>query len=127
MTQKDFFPCVKKNASFFTLESIKDYTFSLWNKNADVLGIAQAIERPNDFDAYFDNENVTKETIEKGIAHFVEAVKSGKLQKRFIPATPDRFILKNTLERFQEPMTDKSKSVIYDADHRGEFQEVEQA
>lgn len=36
MAQKDFFPCVKKNASFFTLESIKNCTFSLWNKNETV-------------------------------------------------------------------------------------------
>lgn len=104
----------------------RKYFLELWNKNADVLGMGMTIERPKDFSKFFENETVTKEYIKSGIDNFVQAVKSGKLDKRFIPSTPDRFVLKNTLERFQKPYSaDGKRNAVYDADHRGEFAEAE--
>lgn len=104
----------------------RKYFLELWNKNADVLGMGMTIERPKDFSKFFENETVTKEYIKSGIDNFVQAVRSGKLDKRFIPSTPDRFVLKNTLERFQKPYSaDGKRNAVYDADHRGEFAEAE--
>jgi hypothetical protein len=40
--------------------------------------------------------------------NFADGINSGAIQRRFIPATPDRFVLKGGISRYQEPILKES-------------------
>ena len=78
------------------------FFLKLWNENSNIFGIAMQITRPKDFYAYFQNENITKEFIQTGMENYIQAINTGQLNKKYIPSTPDRFILNNTLSKYQD-------------------------
>lgn len=89
----------------------------LWHTTKDKDGICifqvtAPIENPKDWKRYWEESKPTKEQIEKAFANFADGINSGAIQRRWIPATPDRFVLKGGISRYLEPVTkDESKKV----------------
>lgn len=89
----------------------------LWHTTKDKDGICifqvtAPIENPKDWKRYWEESKPTKEQIEKAFANFAAGINSGAIQRRWIPATPDRFVLKGGISRYLEPVTkDESKKV----------------
>lgn len=82
----------------------------LWDKNPEIFGIrTQGVLRPKDFESYFSNPFITKEYVTRGMNNFINSVKKGITEKRYIPSTPEKFILGGSLSRFQNPLTDSTK------------------
>jgi len=89
----------------------------LWHTTKDKDGICifqvtAPIENPRDWKRYWEESKPTKEQIEKAFANFAEGINSGAIQRRWIPATPDRFVLKGGISRYLEPVAkDEPKKV----------------
>ena len=85
-------------------EDVKDpesLFVSLWQKNGDVFNIFSRIE---DFDAwrqFWDMCNFSPQFIETAIKNFTNAVRRGSIDPSYVPATPDRFVIKGWLQRSQ--------------------------
>lgn len=104
-------------SDFTSTEKTEEYKISeeqklflkLWHSTKDKDGICifqvtAAIENPKDWKRYWAESKPTKEQIEKAFANFADGINSGAIQRRFIPATPDRFVLKGGISRYQEPI-----------------------
>ena len=81
----------------------------LWHTTKDKDGICifqvtAPIENPKDWKRYWEESKPTKEQIEKAFANFADGINSGAIQRRWIPATPDRFVLKGGISRYLEPV-----------------------
>jgi hypothetical protein len=81
----------------------------LWHTTKDKDGICifqvtAPIENPKDWKRYWAESKPTKEQIEKAFANFADGINSGAIQRRWIPATPDRFVLKGGISRYLEPV-----------------------
>lgn len=81
----------------------------LWHSTKDkdgvcIFQITATIEKPKDWKRFWEESKPTKAQIEKAFANFAEGINSGAIQRRFIPATPDRFVLKGGISRYQEPI-----------------------
>lgn len=82
----------------------------LWKTTKDDSGmcifqITAAIERPRDWERFWLDSPPTAEQIETAFRNFADGISSGAIQRRFIPATPDRFLLKGGITRYQAPVT----------------------
>lgn len=82
---------------------------SLWQSTKDkdgncIFQITAAIEKPRDWMRYWRESAPTAEQIEKAFKNFADGINSGAIQHRFIPATPDRFVLRGGITRYQEPV-----------------------
>lgn len=105
----------------FSEETIKEKTddpkmseeqklfLKLWHTTKDKDGICifqvtAPIENPKDWKRYWEESKPTKEQIEKAFANFADGINSGAIQRRWIPATPDRFVLKGGISRYLEPV-----------------------
>ena len=96
---------------------------SLWQKNGDVFNAFARLDQPNEWRNFWDRCNFSPQHIETAVNNVVNAVKSGLLQRRYIPSTPDKFVLNDWFNRglddfkpkeIKEP--DKKPSHIPDAD-----------
>lgn len=81
----------------------------LWHETKDKEGICifqvtATIENPKDWKRFWEETKPTKEQIERAFKNFAAGINSGAIQRRFIPATPDRFVLKGGISRYQEPI-----------------------
>ena len=81
----------------------------LWHTTKDKDGICifqvtAPIENPKDWKRYWEESKPTKEQIEKAFENFADGINSGAIQRRWIPATPDRFVLKGGISRYLEPV-----------------------
>lgn len=81
----------------------------LWHTTKDKDGICifqvtAPIENPKDWKRYWEESKPTKEQIKKAFANFADGINSGAIQRRWIPATPDRFVLKGGITRYLEPV-----------------------
>ena len=72
---------------------------SLWQKNGDVFNAFARLDQPNEWRNFWDKCNFSPQHIETAVNNVVNAVKSGLLQRRFIPSTPDKFVLHDWFNR----------------------------
>lgn len=91
-----------------TSEEMKLF-LDLWQRTKDkdgicIFQITAPIENPKDWNRFWEENKPTKEQIEKAFQNFTDGINSGAIQRRFIPATPDRFVLKGGISRYQEPV-----------------------
>lgn len=81
----------------------------LWRTTKDKNGsciflITATIEHPRDWERFWQESKPTAEQIETAFRNFAEGIDSGAIPRQFIPATPDRFVLKNGISRYQTPV-----------------------
>lgn len=82
---------------------------SLWQSTKDKNGlcifqVTAPIENPRDWKRCWRESPPTSQQIKNAFRNFAEGINSGAIQRRFIPATPDRFLLKGGITRYQEPV-----------------------
>ncbi len=81
----------------------------LWQTTKDkdghsIFQITTTIERPRDWERYWRESPPSTEEIETAFRNFADGINSGAIQRRFIPATPDRFVLRGGITRYQTPV-----------------------
>jgi hypothetical protein len=72
---------------------------SLWQGNADVFNAFSRLESPESWQAFWRQCNFSPGHIKTAVENVASAVRSGALERRFVPATPDRFVLNGWLQR----------------------------
>lgn len=82
----------------------------LWQTTKDKNGlcifqVTATIENPRDWERFWQKSKPTAEQIERAFKNFADGVNSGAIARRFIPATPDRFVLKGGMNRFYDPVS----------------------
>ncbi|GHU09542.1 hypothetical protein FACS1894151_07500 [Spirochaetia bacterium] len=83
----------------------------LWQNTPDVFNCTARIESPNDFDRFWEaNKGITCEMVSVAVENFAAGIREGAIERRFIPAFPDRFVLKNGIQRYQERFKKKDNN-----------------
>jgi hypothetical protein len=78
----------------------KDY-IKLWQSNPDVFNPLATLKNPQDFDDWFEKSDTPFEIIKTALKNFVDGVRDGTIERRFIPGHPDTFILNGGIQRYQ--------------------------
>jgi hypothetical protein len=89
-------------------EILKKHFIKLWQENSDVFNSFSRLHYPKDFDGWWEKSHVTTEMIDLAVKNVADAVKSGALERRFVPGSPDKFVLNGWIHRSQEPYALKS-------------------
>jgi hypothetical protein len=97
------------------IKSLRSYTYSdsekafirIWQQNMDIFNSVSRIEKPKEWAAFWENCPYPPGDIKRRMRNFIDGVKSGAIEKRFVPATPDRFVLRGHLntsdEQYKKP------------------------
>jgi hypothetical protein len=81
----------------------KEHFIKLWQSHPDVFNPLARFKDPNDFNAWWEKSDVTAEMIDTAVANFVNGVRDGSIERRYIPGNPDTFILNGGIQRYQTP------------------------
>jgi hypothetical protein len=74
----------------------------LWQHNSDVFNCMARIDSPKEWDNFWKKSDVTCEQVKTAIENFVSDVHSGAIEPRYIPSTPDRFVLNGLIQKCQK-------------------------
>jgi hypothetical protein len=109
--------------SEFNINSIQDnnaakklssHFIQLWQHNGEVFNFLARIQNPKDWEAFWKSCTFTEEDLDVRVGNFVAGVKSGAIERRFIPASPDAFVLRGGLQRSVDPYKKQDKKISND-------------
>ncbi|GHV78579.1 hypothetical protein AGMMS49944_03700 [Spirochaetia bacterium] len=84
------------------------YFISLWQSEPTVVNCMARLKSPNDWAEYWRLYQGTREDIKRSWDNFIAGVKTGVIERRFVPANPDTFILGDGLNRYRDPPQKKA-------------------
>jgi len=90
-------------------DTLSQHFISLWQGNADVFNCLARIKLFKDWQAFWEQNTMPIEQIESAVTNFVQGVKSGAIERRYIPASPDAFVLNGWIARSQSPFLKKGQ------------------
>jgi hypothetical protein len=76
---------------------------SFWKENSGIFNSFSSFKNPNDWKAYWKKSDLTKEQIEIGFKNYIQGIKSGALERKFIPSHVDTFVINGHIQKSQEP------------------------
>jgi hypothetical protein len=105
---------IKYNSTEFNINSSDEERLSahfihLWQHNGDVFNYLARIQNPKDWEAFWKSCPFTESDLDARVDNFIAAVKSGAIERRFIPASPDAFVLRGWLQRSVDPYKKQDK------------------
>jgi hypothetical protein len=96
-TNKDSIKTYKDNTG------LPEYFIRLWQSEPDIVNCLARLKSPNDWAEYWRLYQGTKEDIKRSWNNFIDGVKTGVVDRKFVPANPDTFILSDGLNRYRDP------------------------
>jgi hypothetical protein len=95
------------NSGEFDFTDRQKIFLKIWQQNMDIFNSVSRIEKPKEWAAFWENCPYPPDDIKRRMRNFIDGVKSGAIEKRFVPATPDRFVLRGHLntsdEQYKKP------------------------
>jgi hypothetical protein len=59
---------------------------------------------PKDWQAFWEQNTMTLEQIDLAIDNFIDGVKSGAIERKYIPSSPDTFVINGWIARCLNPV-----------------------
>jgi hypothetical protein len=97
-----------------TEKKLSAHFIHLWQHNGDVFNFTARIQAPKDWEAFWKSCPFTEADLDVRVGNFIAAVKSGAIERRFIPASPDAFVLRGWLQRSLDPYKKQDKKIAND-------------
>ncbi|MDR1221232.1 MAG: hypothetical protein LBK73_16755 [Treponema sp.] len=85
------------------LETSEKVFLRIWLRRMDIFNSMARIEKPKEWAAFWEKCPYPPDDIERRMQNFIDGVKNGSIEKRFVPRTPDRFVLKGHLNASDAP------------------------
>jgi len=92
-------------------KKLSEYFLRVWQQNSDVFNFTAKIKNQKDWDAFWKACTYSENDIDNRMGNYISGVKSRDIERRFIPASPDSFVLGGWLQKSAEPFN-KSKHRI---------------
>jgi hypothetical protein len=80
-------------------EALSSHFIERWQQNAGIFNSLARLKRPADWQSFWDQNTMAREQIDLALDNFIEGVKAGAVERRFIPSSPDGFVLNGWITR----------------------------
>jgi len=77
----------------------KKLFIQIWQRNGDIFNALARIESPNEWEHFWATAPPTCDEVKAAMQNVIDDVKSGRLERRFIARSPDKFVLNGGLVR----------------------------
>jgi hypothetical protein len=85
-------------------ETLSQHFIARWQQNADVFNCLARLKQPRDWQAFWKKNTMTLEQIDLAIDNFIASIKSGAIERIYIPSSPDTFVLNGWIARCLSPV-----------------------
>jgi hypothetical protein len=81
-----------------TYKNLSDYFLQIWKQNPDVFNFTAKIKSQQDWKTFWKTCTFSESDIDVRMRNYIEGVKSGDIERRFIPRSPDVFVQNGHLQ-----------------------------
>jgi hypothetical protein len=85
------------------VQPLQEHFIKRWQQNPTVFNCLARLKQPKEWQAFWENNNFTQKEIDTAIDNFIDGVRTGAIERRFIPASPDGFVINGWIVRSQTP------------------------
>lgn len=100
----------KRNSGDIEFSDPQKLFLYIWQHNSDVFNSLARIEQPKEWANFWEKSNTTCEQVRTAMDNFIADVGTRAIERRFVPSTPDRFVLKGWITKCQERFMPKATS-----------------
>jgi len=93
---------------------LSEYFLHIWKQNSDVFNFTAKIRNQQDWDAFWKACTYSENDIDCRMGNYISGVKSGNIDRRYIPASPDSFVLGGWLQKSAEPFNKQKHRIAND-------------
>lgn len=86
----------------------KKLFLNIWQHTPDVFNALARIESPKEWENFWRKSNISLGQVKTAMNNIIEDVKSGVIELRYVPSTPDRFVLKGWITKCQKRFQNKT-------------------
>jgi hypothetical protein len=79
----------------------KKLFLNYWRHTPDIFNFMARIEYPKDWERFWKSSGTTCEQVKTALENFTAGVRAGDIERRYVPSTPDRFVLNGWILKCQ--------------------------
>ena len=91
-----------------------EHFISIWTQNPDVFNFTATIKDKQGWDKFWKACTFSESDIDARMENYIAGVKSGVVERLYIPTSPDRFVLDGLLSRSAEPFKKPGRRIAND-------------
>jgi hypothetical protein len=97
-------------------QTLRAYFIDRWQHSGhgDIFNPVARIKRPKEWTAFWEKSNTTRLQVDTAFKNFTEGIRSGTIERRFMPSTPDDFVLNSWIQRCSEPYGKQKRRISND-------------
>jgi len=95
-------------------ETLPEHFLHRWQKTPDVFNCLARLKKPHDWQAFWEQNVMTMEQIDHALDNYIEGVRTGAIERKYIPSSPDGFVLNGHLARSMEPYKKPGQRIAND-------------
>ncbi|GMO64459.1 MAG: hypothetical protein Ta2A_12020 [Treponemataceae bacterium] len=96
-------------------KKLSAHFLQLWQQGHGVFNITAGLKRPKDWSAFWETCIYSEAEIDIRVKNFIDGVKSGAIERKYVPRSPDTFVLNSWLETSAEPFKKPDKKIANDS------------
>jgi hypothetical protein len=96
-------------------ETLPEYFIRRWQQTPDVFNCLARLKKPNDWDAFWEQNAMTMKQIDLALNNYIEGLRTGAIERKYIPSSPDGFVLNGHLARSIEPYKKPNQRIANDS------------
>ena len=97
-----------------TYKNLSDRFIRIWKGNSDVFNFTAKIKNRQDWETFWKTCTFSENEIAARLENYISGVKSGVIERRFVPASPDTFVLNGWLQKSAEPYKKPGQHITND-------------
>jgi len=95
-------------------KELSEYFIRIWKQNPDVFNFTAKIKDQRAWEEFWKTCTYSESDIDKRMANYVSAVKGGDIDRRYIPTSPDSFVLNGWLQKSEKPFNKQKHRIAND-------------
>jgi len=95
-------------------KNLPEHFLHRWQKTPDVFNCLARLKRPLDWQAFWEQSTMTLKEIDLALDNYIQGVRTGAIERKYIPSSPDGFVLNGHLARSIDPYKKSGQRIAND-------------
>jgi len=104
-------------------QKLDEHFISIWTQNPDVFNFTATIKDKQGWEAFWKACTFSESDIDARMGNYIAGVKNGVVNRLYIPASPDRFVLDGLLSKSTEPFKKLGRHIASDNVEKDDYKQ----
>jgi len=95
-------------------QELSEYFICIWKRNSDVFNFTAKIKNQHEWESFWKACTYSVSDIDNRMENYISGVRRGDIDRRYIPVSPDSFVLNGWLQKSEKPFNKQKHRIAND-------------